>query len=496
MAAPILAYTNSPAQPSIRTPNLKYRTSTRESESSNATRIDAAADTITSTHLVSSAPSEYSTSIGYSSSDHHISVSSRPPSIAPSSLRPIRDVQTLERKTNKKQGFFSSLFSVKEPSAQALIDYERQLAKQGSLKNGRIGAAGMPGVSSTRLPEKVPKVNSKWDGVPGSIEREKRARDSSRPSMMMTKRNSASGISTVSSGADSLRTSESRGPQSRGTISGASIKTAHSGGSTNKLAELYGWEFSKSTGEEAMGNSSMERSRPSTSRAGSGGSYPRSPASEPATDSSEPPKIPTSYFEQALPSPPPLSHSPCVTPLDLSPATPDRGSPLLNPTTPDSGDTLCEPHKGRSDRLRTTTLEAPLNLDAVIIRSSGVDILGPPVSARRKQKLPSSGPSSDGRPKTSESLHPLKPILKKENRLQEAHDARDTSVSPGSRLSDSRHRRLSMQGKGGIDHQSTESPPSGSEDTSYRIVTPTPESGRQSVGRKGRLSMFKRSPHE
>ena len=60
-------------------------------------------------------------------------------------------------------------FSVKEPSKQAWLDYQESIWKQQSSNNGRITSIGLPMVSSAKLPATVPKVNSKWDGVPRSI---------------------------------------------------------------------------------------------------------------------------------------------------------------------------------------------------------------------------------------------------------------------------------------------------------------------------------------
>lgn len=85
---------------------------------------------------------------------------------------------------SKKSSSVFKFFTVKEPSAQALLDYQETMVKQQAASDGKVRVAGLPMVSSKQLPPDVPKVNSKWDGVPEAIkERERTVRASKRQSI-------------------------------------------------------------------------------------------------------------------------------------------------------------------------------------------------------------------------------------------------------------------------------------------------------------------------
>ena len=74
-----------------------------------------------------------------------------------------------EKKPPKKRAnSFFIFFSVKEPSQQALEDYQPQLRITGGAnsKDCRFDTVGLSGISSAKLPPIVSKVGSKWDGVP------------------------------------------------------------------------------------------------------------------------------------------------------------------------------------------------------------------------------------------------------------------------------------------------------------------------------------------
>ncbi|KAK3050058.1 hypothetical protein LTR09_008713 [Extremus antarcticus] len=78
--------------------------------------------------------------------------------------------QTQPLKKKKKGGVLGFL-TLKEPSTSAWEEFaeaEKQKARQ---KGTKPLAAGLPGVSSQKLPDYVPKVNSKWDGLPNSAKR-------------------------------------------------------------------------------------------------------------------------------------------------------------------------------------------------------------------------------------------------------------------------------------------------------------------------------------
>ena len=484
------------APPRVRTPKLKYRNSAYDIEALQPVGTDSSTPTVPIIPI-SPARSDFHASAGSTASECSTPFTSRPPSIAVASLAP----PTVVTKPKRKQNFFTGLFTVKEPSAQAFADYQRQLAKQGTLKDGRIGAPGMPGVSSAKLPATVPRVNSKWDGTPQSTREKENSKNSdTRPSMTLFHRKSSTGSSGGSSQGSSLRTSESRGLQSRGTLGGASFHSAHSGRSENRLADLYGWEIRGFSAGDSSTRVSMDKSRPSTSRSTSGRS-----GSGVATEGTEPPKIPNTYFELYPPiasnslTPPDHSHSPSTTPRDFSPATPDGPTPLVSVASAESDKTLCEPQDEMRDHIRRTIVEAPALDDDVIIRSSGVNVLGPPMT-RRKQTSYSKLPS-EAYLQTSTENRPLNSILKKENASSRNITPVQQSTLPVSYSSAAADLENSYHGStvrgwlGLSSHhhspQPSDAPDLVTKDRSEQIITPTPESGGHSLRRKSRMSFFK-----
>lgn len=359
-----------PNSATIRVPKLKYRQSSYNAASpDNASLLSSNPSVPT----LSTADGQYESlpSPLYPPSFSSRDSSSRRTSVAPSSPA------TPRTPDKKAKGFFSSLFATKEPSALALAAYERQLKTQGTLKNGRITAVGMPGVSSAKLPPTVPKVNSKWDGTPltaKEIEKKEKLATQARPKLFARGSTSEHSFSSSNS---SLRTSTKR-PSSKGTLSAASVYSTHSDGNRNQLADLYGWEI------QDYGGSDGASSRPSTK----GISVRSMPTYH---EPSEPPKIPKAYMDppprpdSLSPNPPAHSHSPSLTPSSESPATPIEVSPILTVSSPDSEKTLRD-SPAMHGNIRTTTIEAPPALNEVIINSSGVNILPPPVTAKRKPK--------------------------------------------------------------------------------------------------------------
>lgn len=69
-----------------------------------------------------------------------------------------------EKKTKKRGTSFFNFLAVKEPTSGALDQYVQLQKKQAAEK----GTAFMSGVSSQRIPAEVPRVNTKWNGLPQS----------------------------------------------------------------------------------------------------------------------------------------------------------------------------------------------------------------------------------------------------------------------------------------------------------------------------------------
>lgn len=70
-----------------------------------------------------------------------------------------------KKKGNSMFGFLT----LKEPSQSALEQFAEKQRKQAAEKGGKVSAVGIPSVSMQKLPPTVPKVNSKWDGIPESL---------------------------------------------------------------------------------------------------------------------------------------------------------------------------------------------------------------------------------------------------------------------------------------------------------------------------------------
>lgn len=83
--------------------------------------------------------------------------------------RPSTASKPAEAGKKKKSGMLGFL-TMKEPSATALEEFaEAQKKKEREKGNG---VANMSSVSSRKLPEYVPKVNSKWDGLPENAKKQ------------------------------------------------------------------------------------------------------------------------------------------------------------------------------------------------------------------------------------------------------------------------------------------------------------------------------------
>ncbi|KAI9709257.1 MAG: hypothetical protein M1820_003377 [Bogoriella megaspora] len=78
-------------------------------------------------------------------------------------------------KPGKKKSGMMNFLSLKEPSTLALEEFAEQQRKA-NIAKGNKSMTTLPGVSSQKLPPSVPKVNSKWDGMPETS----RSKDDSR----------------------------------------------------------------------------------------------------------------------------------------------------------------------------------------------------------------------------------------------------------------------------------------------------------------------------
>ena len=95
-----------------------------------------------------------------------------------------RSLSTGMEIAKRKSALVLGFLSIKEPSRPALEQYRQEQRKKAEMiarqKGRRVNVAGLGG-STARMPEWVPKVNTKWDGLPTPREtrREKRGRPAS-----------------------------------------------------------------------------------------------------------------------------------------------------------------------------------------------------------------------------------------------------------------------------------------------------------------------------
>ncbi|KAI4209934.1 MAG: hypothetical protein LQ351_007160 [Letrouitia transgressa] len=293
-------------------------------------------------------------------------ISSSASSLAPKSPGP-----------TKKKGSFLKFFTVKEPSTQAFEVYQEQMRKRGTTQNGRVTAVGLPGVSSAKLPPTVPKVNSKWDGVPQA------AKDKG------NHRNSFARQSISSSANRPIHTSKSTTSNKTASSTTSDIRIngkLRYNNSSGNLSDLYGWEAAAPSSRSSAKSFILEPPKTASS----------STAITPLSDISsffppQPPSIPEAFLKTSTSSagtPPPLEHgnndpSPAQTlsePSPITPNTPDVAWPLPMP--------LSHPNSAQ-DTIKTTTIDVPSQPahDQVLLSSSGIRILGPPASAKRRPKI-------------------------------------------------------------------------------------------------------------
>lgn len=353
-------------------PKLQYRT--KSCDGINFPRSDS----ISPVSPVSTSFSSTTTSTAPTSprSDHTSSPTSKHPmdkvgsSDATSSTSPHPSPTISETNSKKRGGSFFGFFSVKEPSQQAFDDYQRQMRKKAASKDGRASIVGLPGVSSAKLPPTVPKVNSRWDGIPQVLKEKEKPKQS--PSFQSMDGQSRSIRTSGSQGSTSTTTSSTR---SRGSSLNSKTRGLQHTRATNPT-DLYGWETAS----------------------GSSGSITRNDikAHEEAlkalsiTSSSKP------YFTVAQ-APPLPSILPEEYPGKLEDAGrllgPAGGLPIRSNSRPSPMPITSLSKKSlnvQSDpcvksSLRATTVEIP-DTDEIIITSNGLRLLGPPARARQKAR--------------------------------------------------------------------------------------------------------------
>lgn len=292
----------------------------------------------------------------------------------------------------KKKSLFGGLFVTKEPTAIAL----ERLAAQLEAQHGELSARAIPGVSSSKLPGHVPKVNTKWDGVPEAVkERDRLLKEKAR---VAAKRQSVapSARSRSAEGSQEANERPARRRPIQKTTSTSTLSSFDSHGRIERRRDSHLSDDVKpsyNTLNSDPGRGRTSTKAPSTKsqslRSPSGSSLPPITAFFP-NDIPSQPALPSRFktlssrtvgsqnttstgrtrFEQAEPTidmVPEHTSSPSRTPLDRSPVTP---SAIIQ--TQPSAEPSILPMWGRTD-------------EGVFI-STGSDFLGSTVTGKIRQK--------------------------------------------------------------------------------------------------------------
>lgn len=294
----------------------------------------------------------------------------RPPTLA--AVSPASPGTTIQEQ-KKKPNLIISFLTLKEPSQYAFEQYAQQQRKQAAAKGGRAAGSFM-GISSQKLPPTIPKVNSKWDGLPTST-KDKEA---------IKKGNRQSTISTTSRPWKSHSNRSSHEPNTSASlhsVHGAPPSLAASNQRGNERPPLL--PFSQTTPVEPPALSPVLANSAALTRPHSlqpqSTLTPRSPNSFTDVDV---PKLPKDL--------PPRSSTPLNSPIDELPVTP----PDISAIPPHIIlATLATPPHLKTEQEFNDLPQWPLTSSPgdVIIKSSGPDVLGPPSTAKRRAKTNNQG---------------------------------------------------------------------------------------------------------
>ena len=199
-------------------------------------------------------------------------------------------------KSKKKPSFLGTLFT-KEPSTDAFLQMQDQTRKQIAQSPGQRSFPSISGVSSVKIPEHVPKVNSKWDGMPRRSKEDSDKKYSRSDSQISSPRTS----SARSRSANPERSKRRPRPHS-----GCTTSSSHaSDGISAKTSHRHQKHVESGEGEPVSGNvpsrhrANAPRSksisiRPQPLRSPSGSSLPQITSFFP-NDIPEPPRVPRMY---------------------------------------------------------------------------------------------------------------------------------------------------------------------------------------------------------
>ena len=357
--------------------------------------------------------------------------------------------KTCATEARKKGITLGSFFRVKEPSTQAFEEYQKQLRRKAQVSNQRTLVAALPGVSMTKLPPTVPKVNSKWDGIPEAQRDREKKNNPQRHSFYDCKKN----FGRLGSQDSRTRTSTASSGRPRSSPGYGGSRT----GSAIKLSEIYGWESTSSTNIGSISDLDILTSRTSMQTVGNSEQRNSGTPDMRPTDSMVKPLTAT-WRKSASDSPSsegisPIFNSerrcvaaphasvpgvafvaktPMIAPVVISPTSPPRNCvdhsdnhnakliPLDNescsrpaschvqPALPQSDFVKSKRHSSDASPSRLSDEysideETPSHYHDVVVRSIGEDVLSPPIPVRKKANI--SVPSATENSETAKPYH-------------------------------------------------------------------------------------------
>jgi hypothetical protein len=294
--------------------------------------------------------------------------------------------------TKKKQSLFGGLFATKEPTQLALNQVAAQLVAQ----HGSTSPTRVPNVRMEKMPEHVPKVNSKWDGVPEVVkEREKKEKDRQRALKRQSMMSTTSRARSVESSERRGRYQQSEGSSARDLSIGSRPKSTTSRKSDPRAPNPHRFyaQSVNSSGDLA----SQQRSEDGPDASARPSRSLRSPSVSSVPDvtvaiTAPPPAVPEIYrsnmkktvaessgssraskISQAASSEGRASVAEVVPEHTRSPvATPREGSPVT-PSTQHA--------REHYTNVRSSMISNP---DTVALESTGPNVLGLPVASKKK----------------------------------------------------------------------------------------------------------------
>ena len=150
------------AAPSVRVPKLAVRNRTGTQSSNGSNNASQTGSSQSSTRTASPRRDRGTSDASQRSKPSSMETGTR----KSGSSHGKQPQQQQQQAKDKKKGGVLGFLTLKEPSTNALEQFAAEQKKAAAVKTGRATAVGLTSVSQQKLPEHVPKVNSKWDGLP------------------------------------------------------------------------------------------------------------------------------------------------------------------------------------------------------------------------------------------------------------------------------------------------------------------------------------------